>query len=120
MEAIQDNSSSIAAPDEKEQQRRQQQHLIETCQGLVRSLAWKMYQRVPRRQIALEDLVAYGQIGLLEAARDFDPGRGNQFTTYAYHRIRGAIYDGLSQMSWFSRFAYHSGRYQDAAGEAET
>jgi DNA-directed RNA polymerase specialized sigma subunit len=34
-------------------------------------------------------------VGLAEAARQFDPSRGGQFTTYAYYRIRGAILDGL-------------------------
>jgi len=78
------------------------QQLIEECQGLVRSLAVSIRRKLPP-QVDLEDLVAYGQIGLVEAARDFDPGRGGRFSTYAYYRIRGAIYDGLSKMNWFGR-----------------
>jgi RNA polymerase sigma factor for flagellar operon FliA len=78
------------------------QQLIEECQGLVRSLAVAIRRKLPP-QVDLEDLVAYGQIGLVEAARDFDPSRGGRFSTYAYYRIRGAIYDGLSKMSWFGR-----------------
>jgi RNA polymerase sigma factor for flagellar operon FliA len=78
------------------------QQLIEECQGLVRSLAAGIRRKLPPH-VDLEDLVAYGQIGLVEAARDFDPGRGGRFSTYAYYRIRGAIYDGLSKMSWFGR-----------------
>ncbi|HEV3023784.1 MAG TPA: sigma-70 family RNA polymerase sigma factor, partial [Pirellulales bacterium] len=65
----------------------------------------------------LEDLVGYGQIGLAEAARDFDPGRGGQFTTYAYYRVRGAIFDGLGKMSWFDRADYARGRYAAMADE---
>jgi len=90
--------------------------LMNGCQGLVRSIAWKIHQKV-RRNVELEDLIGYGQVGLAEAARDFDQGRGNQFTTYAYHRIRGAILDGLSTMSWFKKADYHRGRYEYAAGE---
>ncbi len=78
------------------------QQLIEECQGLVRSLAVTIRRKLPP-QVDLEDLVAYGQIGLVEAARDFDPSRGGRFSTYAYYRIRGAIYDGLSKMNWFGR-----------------
>lgn len=85
--------------------------LIESCQGLVKSLAWKIHQKVPP-QVELNDLIAYGQLGLVQAARDFEASRGGQFTTYAYYRIRGAILDGLSQMSWFSRAAYHQSRYE--------
>jgi RNA polymerase sigma factor for flagellar operon FliA len=65
----------------------------------------------------LDDLIAYGQIGLAEAARDYHPGRGSQFTPYAYYRIRGAIYDGISKMSWTSRSRYHRLRYEQMANE---
>jgi len=75
------------------------QHLIEGCQGLVRSLAMRIQKRLSPR-VELDDLIADGQVGLLEAARDFDSTRGAKFSTYAYYRIRGAIYDGLSRMSW--------------------
>lgn len=96
--------------------RKSSQELIASCQGLVRSLAWKIHRRLPSH-VELEDLVGYGQVGLVEAARDFDPERGNQFTTYAYYRIRGAIFDGLSKMSWFNQADYSSGRYERMADE---
>lgn len=76
--------------------------LIDECQGLVRSLAVAIHRKLPPN-VELDDLIAYGQVGLVEAAREFDPARGNRFSTYAYYRIRGAIYDGLSKMSWFGR-----------------
>jgi len=95
---------------------RNPQELIEQCQGLVRSLASKIHSKLPP-YIELEDLIAYGQVGLAEAARDFDPARGSQFSTYAYYRIRGAIYDGLSKMTWFSRAQYKRLRYEQMANE---
>lgn len=88
--------------------------LIEKHQGLVRSLAWKIHCKLPRH-IELEDLVSFGQVGLAEAARDFDPERGHVFTTYAYYRVRGAILDGLGKMSWFNRADYARGRYEAQA-----
>ncbi|MEZ6032180.1 MAG: sigma-70 family RNA polymerase sigma factor [Planctomycetaceae bacterium] len=99
--------------------RRSTQELMNSCQGLVRSIAWKIHQKVPRN-VELDDLIGYGQIGLAEAARDFDQDRETQFTTYAYHRVRGAILDGLSTMSWFKHADYHRGRYEYAANEVLT
>lgn len=90
------------------------QELIHGCQGLVRSIAWKIHQRLPR-SIDLDDLIGYGQVGLAEAARDFDADRGVQFTTYAYYRVRGAVLDGLCTMSWFSKADYSRGRYEQGA-----
>ncbi len=93
------------------------QDLIEQGQGLVRSLAARIHRKLPQG-VDVEDLIGYGQVGLVEAARDFDPARGNQFSTYAYYRIRGAIYDGLSKMSWFGRTHYEHVRYERMANEA--
>jgi RNA polymerase sigma factor for flagellar operon FliA len=92
------------------------QQLIEECQGLVRSLAVAIRRKLPPN-VDLEDLVAYGQIGLVEAARDFDPARGGRFSTYAYYRIRGAIYDGLSKMTWFGRRDQAQVRYHRGSNE---
>ncbi len=92
------------------------QQLIESCQGLVRSLAWKIHKKLPAH-VELEDLIAYGDVGLTQAADDFDPTRGHRFITYAHHRIRGAILDGLSQMAWFNRQDYHRSRYEQMANE---
>jgi RNA polymerase sigma factor for flagellar operon FliA len=64
--------------------------------------------------VELEDLVSYGQVGLAEAARDYEEHRGH-FTTFAYHRVRGAILDGLSKMRWFNQVDYHRGKYEQMA-----
>jgi RNA polymerase sigma factor for flagellar operon FliA len=95
----------------------ERQRLMASCQGLVRSIAWKVHQRLPAH-VDLEDLVSYGQVGLAEAARDFDADRGGQFTTFAWYRVRGAILDGLSRMRWFNRGDFEGGRYERMANEA--
>ncbi|HVZ34875.1 MAG TPA: sigma-70 family RNA polymerase sigma factor [Polyangiaceae bacterium] len=51
------------------------------------------------RVAELDDLVSYGQAGLLEAARRFDPERGVPFRAFANFRIRGAMLDGVRQLS---------------------
>ena len=92
------------------------EQLINSCQGLVRSLAWKIHAQLPPR-VDVEDLIGYGQIGVAEAARDFDPARGGKFSTYAYYRIRGAIYDGLSKMVWFGGAQRQRLRFEQRAHE---
>ena len=83
---------------------RQRDEMFMLHQGLVRAIAWKTHQRLPRA-VELDDLVAYGQIGLLEAIAAFDAARSRKFTTYAWYRIRGAMLDGLGKMTWFDRAA---------------
>jgi len=45
--------------------------------------------------VDLENLEAAGILGLVEAAGQFDPHRGVAFSTFATHRIRGAMLDEL-------------------------
>jgi RNA polymerase sigma-B factor len=54
-------------------------------------LAQKIARRYLRAGVALEDLVQIGTIGLINAVRTFDPGRGVKFETYAFHHIAGEI-----------------------------
>lgn len=53
-----------------------------------------------RPPLSNEDLVSAGTIGLVKAARDFDPSRNAEFKTYAYIRVRGAILDELRSWSF--------------------
>jgi len=54
----------------------------------------------------LEDLVAAGFEGLLEARRRFDPARGVAFKSFAYYRVRGAVIDAVRQNAYLPRRAY--------------
>ena len=92
------------------------EQMIEDCQGLVRSLAWRIHRNLPE-YIDIDDLVSYGQVGLAEAARDFDSTRGTQFSTFAYYRIRGSIYDGLANMTCFGRARHSRLRFEPMANE---
>jgi len=56
---------------------------------LVKSIAAK-YHGLP-----FEDLVQEGCIGLIDAARSFDPSRGAQFSTFAWYHIRKRILSAL-------------------------
>ncbi|MEW6605882.1 MAG: sigma-70 family RNA polymerase sigma factor [bacterium] len=70
----------------------------------VYHLARQISQHVP--EVDIEDLAGYGKIGLVEASQRFDPKREVKFTTFAYYRIKGAIYDGLRKMGWIPRSQY--------------
>lgn len=67
---------------------------VDALLPLVHSIARSMSHAFPA-VVELDDLVHDGVVGLLECARRFDPSRGVDFRTYASHRIRGAILDGL-------------------------
>ncbi len=48
-----------------------------------------------RPPLSFEDMVSAGAVGLVKAARDFDPSHHAEFKTYAYIRIKGAVLDEL-------------------------
>lgn len=89
--------------------------LIQSCQGLVRNLAWNIHQKIGGR-VDLDDLIGYGQIGLAEAASRYDSSSDVRFVSYAYYRVRGAILDGLNKLTWFNNSRYHRGGYEAIAG----
>ncbi|MHC4259035.1 MAG: sigma-70 family RNA polymerase sigma factor [Planctomycetota bacterium] len=53
-----------------------------------------------RPPLSFEDLVSAGTVGLIKAARDFDPSHHAEFKTYAYIRIKGAVLDELRNWSF--------------------
>jgi RNA polymerase sigma factor for flagellar operon FliA len=66
---------------------------------LVRHVVQKVAAQVARRDDQ-EDLVSAGTLGLVKAARAYDPSRDAEFKTYAYIRIRGAVLDELRGRSF--------------------
>lgn len=85
--------------------------LIEEHRGYVTALAVKIMRRLPFH-VELEELAAYGMVGLVEAAQRFDSTLPVAFTTFSYYRIRGAIYDGLREMGYLSRSAHAPTRFE--------
>ncbi len=90
--------------------------LITSHLGLVDALARKILRGLPDF-VDVEDLVAFGRIGLIESSRRFDPARGVLFKTFAYYRIRGAIFDGIRKMAWFTAQPSAEVTFDAAAGE---
>ena len=89
----------LSADEEQDLGRRIQQgdlaareHLVRANLRLVVSIA-KLYSE---RGLALQDLIAEGNIGLLKAAEKFDPDAGCRFSTYGSWWIKQAIRRSLS------------------------
>lgn len=85
------------------------QRLVDENLRLVYSLAVKMYRQIGRR-VELDELVALGTEGLIQAADRFEVARGLAFSTFACHRIRGAMLDGLRRFGLVSGRSFASGR----------
>lgn len=66
---------------------------------MVRKIVYRVvtYLKPP---LSYEDLVSAGTVGLVKAARDFDPSHNAEFKTYAYTKIKGAVLDELRGWSF--------------------
>jgi len=70
------------------------------------ALVDRMARRIATRSghaVSPDDLWSAGALGLLDAARRFDPARDVRFETFAEHRIRGAMIDELRRMDHLPR-----------------
>jgi RNA polymerase sigma factor FliA len=69
---------------------------------LVKAIAIRVHENLPVH-VDLDDLVHAGILGLFDAATKFNPEKQVAFSSYAKHRIKGAILDSLRQLDWASR-----------------
>lgn len=76
---------------------------------LLKRIAYHLISRLPP-SVQVEDLIQAGMIGLLEAARKYDPGQGASFETYAGIRIRGAMMDEIRRSDWTPRSVHRKTR----------
>ncbi len=72
--------------------------------GLVKRVALHLKVRIPPF-MELDELIQVGMIGLLEAARAYNPTKGIEFESFALSRVRGAILDEVRQLSYLPRSA---------------
>lgn len=73
--------------------------LVSRHQAWARLVARDVYAKTRWKQAEWADYVQNAMIGLLEAVDRFDPEQGVEFRTYARHRVRGAVFNGLRDAS---------------------
>jgi RNA polymerase sigma factor for flagellar operon FliA len=82
--------------------------------GLVKILAARVSRRVPS-QVEVNELIGVGMVGLVEAARRYEPSLGVPFEAFARRRIHGAMLDALRGLDWAPRAVRKMRRDVDAA-----
>lgn len=90
--------------------------LVETHRSYAHAIAAEVAKKLPSH-VERAELQSAAELGLVEAAAAFDGRPGVQFKTYAYYRIRGAVYDSIRKATWFSSKQYSE--YVAAAGANE-
>lgn len=93
------------------------QDLVANSLPLVRSVVNGLAANYPRH-CDREELVAAGTLGLVEAARRFDPSRGVPFERWAVLRIRGAVVDAVRALDFAPRSLRATVRDLNAVVEA--
>ncbi|WP_153014171.1 RNA polymerase sigma factor FliA [Pseudomonas sp. EpS/L25] len=93
----------------KTSERTEQEQLINRYAPLVKRIAYHLLARLPA-SVQVEDLMQAGMIGLLEASRKYDSGKGASFETYAGIRIRGAMLDEVRKGDWAPRSVHRNTR----------
>lgn len=76
--------------------------LIRENLELVDILVGRMSTQVPSF-MNRDDMRSAGMMGLIDAANKFDSSKNILFRTFAEYRIRGAIFDEMRKLDWFSR-----------------
>ena len=100
-----------------QQNRPQGEELVLGHLGLVKRVALHLKARVPA-YMELDELIQVGMIGLLEAARAYNPTKGIEFESFALSRVRGAILDEVRQLSYLPRSAVAFNKSENQATNA--
>jgi RNA polymerase sigma factor FliA len=86
---------------------------------LAKAIAIRVHANLPVH-VDLDDLVHAGVLGLIDAASKFDSSKQGAFSSYAKHRIRGAILDSVRDLDWATRDMRRKQKQVEAATRALT
>lgn len=95
---------------------RRRDKLIEEYMPFATSIANRVSQTLSS-SVDYDELLCNARIGLLEAAKRFDDKQDVDFKTFAYYRIKGAIYDGLRKSGWVPRSVYTRVKMEEASND---
>jgi len=76
--------------------------LVELYLPYVHRVLGRMSIQLPSH-LAIEDLIQAAMVGLYQAIERYNPDRGVVFESFAYRRIRGAVFDELRSLDNISR-----------------
>ncbi len=80
----------------------ERQRLLVELLPLVKRMAFKIREHLPAH-VEVDDLIANGMLGLVDAISKFDASKKVKLESYARHRVRGSILDGLRSVDPASR-----------------
>jgi len=83
-------------------QAQERQRLLVEMLPFAKRMAFKMREHLPAH-VEVDDLLANGVLGLVDAVAKFDTTKRVKLESYARHRIRGGILDGLRSADPASR-----------------
>lgn len=123
MESLRDDEHAawcryVAAPSQ-----RARSEIISRYADLARMHAAKLFADRQIAEIEFEEFHQYALVGLVEAVDRYDPKAGASFRTFASHRIRGAILNGIEkycekQQQIAARTRIREERFRDLLKEA--
>lgn len=93
--------------------------VVEVYGEFVRRIARRLARDL-RLRAEIEDLVQMGHVGLIEAWDRFDPSAGVPFQGFAWYRVRGAMIDGVKQLTGNTRAQLRQLRRLSASNEFQS
>lgn len=84
--------------------------LIESHISYAHAVAAELLARFPAH-VDRQDVRAAAEYGLVQAANAYNASKGVAFTTFAYYRIRGAVFDLLRETVKATRFEEAANEY---------
>jgi len=116
-EAARRRTSATKRPTKKElAELKRRDEIINQYMPYASSIANRVCQSLSSA-VDYEEVLCNARLGLLEAAKRFDSTQDVDFRTFAYYRIKGAIYDGLRRSGWLPRTLYAKIKFEEAANE---
>jgi RNA polymerase sigma factor FliA len=85
-------------------------NLVDSHLDFAHAIAAETLKKLPGT-IDRADVERAAELGLVQAANAYDPSRGISFATFAYYRVRGAIYDDLRQFTRMNKFGTAANAY---------
>jgi RNA polymerase sigma factor for flagellar operon FliA len=90
-------------------QAQERQRVLLEMLPLVKRVAFTIREHLPSH-VEVDDLIGNGVLGLVDAVSKFDTAKRVKLESYARHRIRGGILDGLRSVDPASRDLRHKNK----------